>query len=215
MPPADLDSAGRLLDDRHGVARQPRVAYNGAVDSALQPGRDAFARRDWAEAFTQLRAHEPLCQDDLERFAVAAHLVGQPGASELAWEQAHRLAVQDGDADRAARCAFWLGFDLLLRGESACASGWLARAERVAGAAPDGATRGLLLLPRFLHELHGGDVGVALDLAEQLAAIGQARADADLLAFGLLCQGEARPGARPGGRRHAPPRRGDGVDHDW
>ena len=123
---------------------------------------------------------------------MAAHLVGQPGASELAWEQAHRLAVQGGDANRAARCAFWLGFDLLLRGESARASGWLARAERVAGAAPDGATRGLLLLPRFLHELHGGDVGVALDLAEQLAAIGQARADADLLAFGLLCQGEAR-----------------------
>ena len=53
--------------------------------------------------------------------------------------------------DRAVRCAFWLGFGLLLRGEVAQSSGWLARGERlVEGSGRDGAGRGFLLVPEFL-----------------------------------------------------------------
>ena len=36
-----------------------------------------------------------------------------------------------GDAERAARCAFWLGFGLLLEGERRAGGGWLARAQRL------------------------------------------------------------------------------------
>ena len=36
-----------------------------------------------------------------------------------------------GDPVRAARCAFWLAFHLLIRGESARGGGWLARARRL------------------------------------------------------------------------------------
>ena len=112
-------------------------------------GRGAFARGAWGEAFALLLGEEELDQDDLERLAVAAHLLGEPRASELTWERAHRLAASHGDADRAARCAFWLAFDLLFRGEEARANGWLARAQRLADEAPTGTTVGLLLLPRF------------------------------------------------------------------
>ena len=99
-------------------------------------GRDAFARGAWAEAFRQLNGREDLDQDDLERLAITAYLVGETRASELAWERAHRVAAGRGDPERAARCAFWLGLDLLLRGEGPRASGWLARAERLAADVP-------------------------------------------------------------------------------
>ena len=154
-------------------------------------GRGAFARGAWGEAFALLLGEEELDQDDLERLAVAAHLLGEPRASELTWERAHRLAASHGDADRAARCAFWLAFDLLLRGEEARANGWLARAQRLADEAPTGTTVGLLLLPTFLAAMSGGELAAALDLAGRMVALGRASKDDDLLAFGLLCQGES------------------------
>jgi ATP/maltotriose-dependent transcriptional regulator MalT len=156
-------------------------------------GRAAFDRGAWGEAAAQLGGAEALEQDDLERLAVAAHLVGDVPASQQAWEQAHHLAAGRGDGDRAARCAFWLGFDLALRGEAARASGWFARAERLAGDAQGGGAVGLgfLRLPPFLAAVGAGEVARALELADQMAAIGRESGDKDLLAFGLLCQGEA------------------------
>ena len=68
--------------------------------------------------------------DDLDRLAVAAYLLGADDESVVAWERAHAVAVDEGDHERAARVACWLGIALLLRGEPARAGGWLARAER-------------------------------------------------------------------------------------
>ena len=49
---------------------------------------------------------------------------------------------------RAVRCAFWLGFRLLMRGEMGRASGWFARAQRLLERdARECAERGYLLLP--------------------------------------------------------------------
>lgn len=154
-------------------------------------GRAAFDRGAWGEAADQLGGADALDQDDLERLAVAAHLVGDVSASQQAWERAHHLAADRGDGDRAARCAFWLGFDLALRGEEAPASGWFARAERLAGEAEGGAAAGFLRLPPFLAALGAGEVARASELAAQMAVIGRESKDRDLLAFGLLCQGEA------------------------
>src|SRR3990170_5005647 len=93
---------------------------------------------------------------DLEQLAVAAHLVGDDDGSARAWERAHTAWLQAGDADRAARCAFWLGLGLLFRGEMAPGGGWLARAERiVAEAEHECSARGLLLVPTFLGTLEG------------------------------------------------------------
>ena len=160
------------------------------VVARAESGRSAFGRGAWREAFDCLQGVDPLEQQDVERLAVAAQLVGEQRASELAWERAHRLAAAGGDFDRAAKAAFWLGFDLLLRGEEARASGWLARAERAAAEAPSGSTAGLLLLPAFLAAIGGGRLDDALDIATRMSARGRETSDDDLLAFGLLAEGE-------------------------
>ena len=156
-----------------------------------ESGRAAYARGAWREAFEHLQQVAALEVADVERLAVSAHLVGEQRASEAAWERAHREAAARGDVDRAARAAFWLGFNLLLGGEEARASGWLARAERTAADAPHGSAAGLLLLPQFLGALHSGALDEALDLATRMGGRGRDVADDDLLAFGLLCEGEA------------------------
>ena len=80
-----------------------------AVTSRVELGREAFDRRSWREAYELLDAAAPLGGDDLERLAVAAHLVGEDDASARAWERAHLAFLDAGDRERAARCAFWLG----------------------------------------------------------------------------------------------------------
>lgn len=160
---------------------------------SVERGRAAFARRAWREAHTLLAGAPGLDVDDLERSAIAAHLVGRDRESAQAWEQAHRACVDAGDLDRAVRCAFWLGLALLLRGEAAQAGGWLARAERVAGQTGcDGAGRGFLLVPPFLLALDGGDHERAFALADEIVGIAQRFDDRDLLALGILSQGEIR-----------------------
>nr|MBO2504175.1 hypothetical protein [Thermoanaerobacterales bacterium] len=100
----------------------------GPVASA----RAAFARQAWGDAHALLSAAAPdLGPEDLERLAVAAYLVGLDDESTAAWERAHGAWARLGEADRAARCAGWLGLGLLLRGEVARAGGWFARATRL------------------------------------------------------------------------------------
>ncbi len=174
---------------------------SGVTGAAVQLGRAAFARRAWGAAHTLLSGAEPLDADDLERLAIAAHLVGRDEESERAWARAHVEWVRLGDVDRAARCAFWLGFALLLRGETAQSGGWLARGERlVAQAGLDGAGRGLLLLPEGLVALDRGDLARAAELADEMADIADRVGDPDLQAFGLLFRGQAALASEQVGR---------------
>jgi hypothetical protein len=102
--------------------------------NALDRGRGAFARRAWADAYSGLSAadHEaPLSPEDLERLATAAYLAGRDDDGAGISARAYHEWLHLGDALRAARCAFWLGFTLLHRGEFARGGGWLARAWRL------------------------------------------------------------------------------------
>lgn len=97
-------------------------------------GREAFEQRAWAEAFSQLLAADEVSRlgvEDLERLAICAYLVGRADDSAAAWERAHRACSREGDVSRAARCAFWLAFVLLNRGELARGGGWVHRAQRL------------------------------------------------------------------------------------
>src|SRR4029077_923889 len=79
--------------------------------AALERGRDAFARRAWKEAYTQLTTADRATRRDVAhraRLAGAAHLVGQGAASDNAWDRAHHAAAEAGDVPGAARAAFWL-----------------------------------------------------------------------------------------------------------
>ena len=105
---------------------------------ALQ-GRRAFEQRAWADAYealSQASATDPLNADDVERLAWAATLTGRDEPALEAFERLHQLRLDAGENHRAARAAFWVGLRAMSLGQTARASGWLGRAERLVD--PDG-----------------------------------------------------------------------------
>ena len=129
--------------------------------------------------------------DDLERLAVVSYLTGRDDESDGFWERAHHECVRLADPARAARCAFWLGHGLLLRGEAARGGGWFARAHRLLAGDQDCVEWGYLLLPVTLQSLAEGDPAAAYETSSQTAKIGERFGDADLMTFGRLNQGKA------------------------
>ena len=157
----------------------------------VEVARDAFDRRAWGQALRGFAVISELEAFDLERVAIAEYLTGSDEGSERGWERAQRAFAGVGDVEGAARCSFWLGLTLMLRGESARASGWLARAERYASdTAPGCSARGYVLLPSFLAAVDC-DPWAAQGLVRRIVEIAHQCGDADLLALGLLGSGQA------------------------
>ncbi|MGH7475975.1 MAG: LuxR C-terminal-related transcriptional regulator [Longimicrobiales bacterium] len=154
---------------------------------SLHQGRDAFARRAWADAFARLSAADrdaPLAAEDLERLATAAYLVGEHSDSEASRTRAHHEFLAGGQTERAARSAFWIGFHLLQRGETARGGGWIARAQRLLDdAGRDCVERGYLVLPVALRSIFGGDNAGAYESFGQAATIGERFGEPDLVAL--------------------------------
>ena len=162
---------------------------------ALDRGREAFAARSWSDALRWLTAADsesPLGPEDLERLAMAAYLVGRDGESQAVLARASQEWERRGDPAPAARSAFWLGLQLLHRGEMAPGGGWLARAQRIlAGQAPGTAEHGLLLLPVGLQALGQGEPARALDRFREAAGIGDRSRDVELCTLARLGEGQA------------------------
>jgi DNA-binding CsgD family transcriptional regulator/tetratricopeptide (TPR) repeat protein len=161
--------------------------------TTTDPGREAFARQAWAEAYALLSAASEGNLDvaDLERLATAAHMLGRTDEATRAWERAHKAAVRAGDPARAARHAFHLVMGFGSRGEFAQAGGWFARATRLVDeAGPDSVERGLLLIPQALQTLDGGDPAGAFELFAGAAAIAERFDDLDLGTLGRLGRGQ-------------------------
>jgi DNA-binding CsgD family transcriptional regulator len=170
----------------------PMAAAAGNLDRA----RRSYRERAWADAF-QAFSHAdqeiPLEAEDLEQLALSACLIGQDEEYLKALERAYNAHRDAGERLRAVRCAFWLGFRLLMRGEMGRATGWLARAQRLLeGAAPECAERGYLLMPMVEQRLASGDYEAAYADAAKAAAIGERCGDADLVACARHQQGRAR-----------------------
>jgi ATP/maltotriose-dependent transcriptional regulator MalT len=137
--------------------------------------------------------------DELEQLAVDAFLAGGEDDGVQAWGLAHAGCLEAGDDERAARCAFWLGFGLLLGGHPAQANGWFTRGSRLVGDEESSAARGLLLVPTALGAIEDGDLERAADLASDVLALADRTGDRDVLAFGLLLRGEAELARRDSG----------------
>jgi hypothetical protein len=100
-------------------------------------------------------------------------LIGKDADGSDFLARAHQGFVDSNNAQLAARCAFWLGFTLLIRGESARAGGWLSRASPLLDGQPDCVEKGYLLLPTAYRAVHSGDTVTALTGFARATAIGE------------------------------------------
>ncbi len=149
----------------------------------LERGRAAYAQRAWREAHGLLTAAEPLAADDLERLATAAYMLGRDDEYVAMLERAHHEHLRRSDRLRAARCAFWIGINLAIRGTPSGATGWTARARRLVEDEPrDCVERGYLELHRMM-ELATVDPDAAIELGTAVVALGQRFGDPDLFAL--------------------------------
>ena len=160
----------------------------------IEQGRKDFADGRWRDAFDALSAADrdgDLEPADLELLATAAFLVGEDEASADAWSRAHHGYLAATDEPRAARCAFWLGFGFINRGQFAQAMGWFGRAQRILDeGGHDCAERGYLLIPRGI-PLIDSDPATASELFVDAAAIGRRFDEPDLVAMGTVGRGRA------------------------
>jgi DNA-binding NarL/FixJ family response regulator len=163
-----------------------------AVADREERARGSFERRMWADAFADLSAAHregPLDVEDLERLAVAAYMVGRDDACEEAWIAAHHAWLRRGEAERAARCAFWQALGLFFRGDLAPAMGWAARGGRLLEESPrDSVAQAWLLMLTGLPRLFEGDPDVSSSFIEA-GAIAARFADADASMFARLGRG--------------------------
>jgi DNA-binding CsgD family transcriptional regulator len=161
----------------------------------LERGRAAYVSRAWVDAYESLSradAAAPLGAEDLELLARSAYMLGRDIDYVRALERAHHAHLAAADTPRAARCAWWIGHNLLFRGEAAPATGWFARGQRLLEReGRDCVERGYLLIPVVLQHVFGGEHEAAYAAAAEAAEIGQRFADQDLVAIALMEQGHA------------------------
>lgn len=171
------------------------MAPQGKAASALERGRDAYAARAWVDAQALLRqadASEPLAPPDLTLLAIASYMLGRDDEWLAAHERTHHLHLEAGDAEAAARAAFWIGLSLALRGELGPAEGWFGRAQRLLDEREaDCVERGFLLIAYGHGLLGAGDAAAAGVVGAEAAAIARRFGDRDLFAFAMLLQGQA------------------------
>jgi DNA-binding CsgD family transcriptional regulator/tetratricopeptide (TPR) repeat protein len=177
----------------HQVPLKPAIH---AERHELARARERYRQRQWAGAYEGLTVADgqaPLEAEDIELLALAAYLTGRDDEYLAVLERAHHAHLNAGQCARAVRCAFWLGFRLLMRGETGRATGWLSRAERLLEQEPrDCAERGYVLLPAVERRLQSGDLEGAYDMATDIAAIGERCRDLDLTACARHQQGRSR-----------------------
>jgi ATP/maltotriose-dependent transcriptional regulator MalT len=160
----------------------------------LESGRQAYCRQEWSRAYSDLLAadeKEPLDPADLECLAKSAYILGNDAEGAEILARAHKRFLEQEETLPAVRCAFWLGFTLLLRGESAQAGGWLSRAARLLEGHEDCVEKGYLLLPDGYRHVHGGDAATGYELFKKVTEAGTRFNDRDLTTFGLNGQGRA------------------------
>jgi DNA-binding NarL/FixJ family response regulator len=157
----------------------------------VERGRELYAARAWRDAYAVLSEVDRLAADDLERLATAAYMLGRQDEFFGALERAHQAHLNGGAALRAARCAFWIGVNLVQQGEMARASGWLGRARRlVEREGGESVEQGYLLIPTMFEREARGELDGAIAAAAEAARIGERFGDPDLVAIAVHSQGD-------------------------
>ncbi|MHA7288418.1 response regulator transcription factor [Arthrobacter sp. MDT3-24] len=166
-----------------------------SAETGIDQGRSAFQEHRWTEAYRTFREADKragLPAADLERLATAEILTGESATGLESLTRAHEEYLVMGDVEGAARCAGWMGMQLMFLGEQARAGGWFARGQRLMDElAEPSAVQGLLLLPEGLGKLYDGNPAGAMQAFSRVAEFGQQFHDKDVSALGLLGTGQA------------------------
>ena len=160
------------------------------MSDALERGRASYAKRAWLDAYECLsRADDEnlLDAEDLELLARSAYMLGRDDDYIRALERAHHGHLDAEEVPSAARCTWWIGHNLLFRGETARANCWFGRGERLLELeGRDCVERGYLLIPVGLQ---AGDARTAYAAWTEAAAIGERYGDPDLVTIARMGQG--------------------------
>ena len=160
----------------------------------LERGREAYSTSAWKDAYESLSSADQasaLAPADLELLATAVYMLGREDEWMRILERACQQYADAGVLPRAARCAFWIGMHLAIRGEMGPATGWLGRAQRlVEREEGECVEQAYLLMPvAFQHEA-AGDYEGAADTAGAAAEAGERFGDKDLFALAVHAQGD-------------------------
>lgn len=163
----------------------------GVVEDLVR-AREAYDRQDWLSAYDTLSAADPATMGpgDFANLATVAYLVGRHNDCVQALQRAFRAHLTAQDRLGAVRCAFWLARTLMMSGEGAVGSGWMARAQRLLDEEPDDVVEHgyLLVLAMFAHIVQA-EFAAALGIAEEIEQYGRRFDDPDLVAMGLASHG--------------------------
>ncbi len=128
---------------------------------ALLQARKCYERRAWNEAlahYATAAAGGALDLDDVEHYAVVAHLIGRDEESRDILAHGYREALRVGARARAARFAFWAGHGLIFESRTSEAAGWFTRARQLlADLDHESVEHGYLRIPEGVEQLMAGD----------------------------------------------------------
>jgi DNA-binding NarL/FixJ family response regulator len=186
---------GGFVGARDPVAGAGSAAIIQPMDLALEQGRAAYQLGRWVDAYNALStedAESPLGAGDLELLARSAYMLGLDDEYGRNLERAHHAHVEAGNVEPAIRCAWWIGHNLVFRGEVARASGWFGRGRRLLERLEsESVEHGYMLIPDWLDAMGRGDLEAGLAIAVRAAAIGERFDDADLVWLARDDQGRA------------------------
>jgi ATP/maltotriose-dependent transcriptional regulator MalT len=156
----------------------------------VEEARAAYAARSWRLAFEAYAAadqhHADLHPDDLDRYAVTAHLLGRMEEYFTIREREYGARIARDDLLGAARAAGWIGSQRMVMGQVGPGTGWLARAARhVEEDGRDCVEQGYVLLSKSLAAAASGDAERALELLSDSVACARRFGDPDLTALTL------------------------------
>ena len=156
---------------------------------SVQRAREAAAQGDWEEAYDVLMevdASGLADRADLPLLGEVAYAAGHLDVTIEAWERAHRLGVEAGDAVAAAGAAVRVALHLLLdTALMAPVRGWLARAERLLEGQEETPAHAWLAVVRAYERMLTGDIQGARRWSERAIEAGS-KHDAAACAVGRV-----------------------------
>jgi class 3 adenylate cyclase len=161
-------------------------------DQVLLSAREAAAGHAWQEAFEGFGAVDAagkLSLEDLETLSDVAFWAGHPAEAIEARQRVYAAYEGAGRLAEAAGAALTTALLHFGRGDTALASGWLSRAQRLLADVPESSAHALLawVEGQLMGRMKGYEQ--ALAKAGEVEAIARRTGDRDLIAMGICMQG--------------------------